>query len=180
VKRTAKIAGLNPEGIWTHCLRKAFRKVLNNSDLDEDTREAVMGHKLPGSRGSYFDAHDVDEIEKKYLKCNFSRSEPLPENLKEEMVLSLIREQVKIFGIDPVRVRIEKMKELGREPTIDEEKNVLQLEIKKLTISPVKLKEDNSSYENKLVKESELERYLNKGWEMVQTVNSKILVRKRV
>ena len=179
VKRTAKIAGLNPEGIWTHCLRKAFRKVLNNSDLDEDTREAVMGHKLPGSRGSYFDAHDVDEIEKKYLKCNFSRSEPLPENLKEEMVLSLIREQVKIFGIDPVRVRIEKMKELGREPTIDEEKDVLQLEIKKLGITPIKLKEDESRFKNKLVKERELERYLDDGWEVMQTVNSKILVRKR-
>jgi hypothetical protein len=26
----------------------------------------------------------------------------------------------------------------------------------------------------------ELEKYLNNGWEMVQTVNSKILIRKRV
>ena len=34
-------------------------------------------------------------------------------------------------------------------------------------------------FENKLVAEKELESYLNNGWEMVQTVNSKILVRKK-
>jgi integrase len=59
--------------IWPHLFRKSFRKVLNRSDLDEDTREALMGHKLPGSRGNYFDFHDIDEIEQKYESCNFSR-----------------------------------------------------------------------------------------------------------
>ena len=32
-----------------------------------------MGHRLPGSRANYFDLHDVDEIEQKYMTCNFSR-----------------------------------------------------------------------------------------------------------
>lgn len=59
--------------IWPHLLRKSFRKVLNRSDLDEDTKEALMGHVLPGSRGNYFDFHDIDEIEEKYNSCNFSR-----------------------------------------------------------------------------------------------------------
>jgi len=41
--------------------------VLNaTSDLDEDTKEALMGHSLPGSRGNYFDLHDIDEIAGKY------------------------------------------------------------------------------------------------------------------
>lgn len=73
VKRAAKHIGLNPEGIWTHCLRKAFRKVLNASDIDEDTKEALMGHLLPGSRGNYFDYHDVDEIAEKYMRADFGR-----------------------------------------------------------------------------------------------------------
>jgi hypothetical protein len=29
-----------------------------------------MGHKLLGSRGSYFDYHDVGEIEKKYMRLD--------------------------------------------------------------------------------------------------------------
>ena len=58
--------------VWTHTLRKSFRKVLNATpDLDEDTKEALMGHRLPGSRGNYFGIHDIDEIAAKYAKANF-------------------------------------------------------------------------------------------------------------
>ncbi len=74
IKRSAELAELKPESIWTHCLRKSFRKVLNSSPIDEDTKEALMGHKLPGSRGSYFDYHDTDEVAEKYLQANFARN----------------------------------------------------------------------------------------------------------
>ena len=73
VKASAEKAGLKSEGIWTHTLRKAFRKVLNSSPIDEDTKEALMGHKLPGSRGSYFDYHDLEEVAGKYQQADFSR-----------------------------------------------------------------------------------------------------------
>lgn len=73
VKTAAGRLEIGKQKIWPHLLRKSFRKVLNRSDLDEDTREALMGHKLPGSRANYFDFHDIDEIEQKYLSCNFSR-----------------------------------------------------------------------------------------------------------
>jgi len=63
VKAAARAIGLDPRSVWTHTLRKSFRKVLNATpDLDEDTKEALMGHSLPGSRGNYFDVHDIDEI----------------------------------------------------------------------------------------------------------------------
>jgi integrase len=73
VKTAAGRLETGKQKIWPHLLRKSFRKVLNRSDLDEDTREALMGHKLPGSRANYFDFHDIDEIEQKYASCNFSR-----------------------------------------------------------------------------------------------------------
>ena len=38
--------------------------------------------------------------------------------------------------------------------------------------------EDPSRFKSKLVKESQLEKYLNQGWQMVQVINSKILIRK--
>jgi len=72
VKAAANTIGLDPKTVWTHTLRKSFRKVLNaTSELDEDTKEALMGHRLPGSRGNYFDVHDTDEIAAKYMKANF-------------------------------------------------------------------------------------------------------------
>jgi len=99
---------------------------------------------------------------------------------RKEMLLEMWRDQAKLYGIDPMKVKIEKQKEWGRELNLDEEKEAIQEEIKKLQISPKKLKEDESRFKNKLVKEDDLEDYFNDGWEMVQTVNSKILVRKRV
>jgi len=79
VKNVAERAGFDRRSIWVHCLRKSFRKVLNAAQnakvVDEDFKEAVMGHKLPGSRGNYYDYHDVDEAAQKYMRCNFSREE---------------------------------------------------------------------------------------------------------
>ncbi len=73
VKASARRAGLDPKSIWVHCFRKSFRKVLNATpQIDEDTKEALMGHKLPGSRGSYFDYHDEDEVMSKYMQADFS------------------------------------------------------------------------------------------------------------
>ncbi|UCH32218.1 MAG: hypothetical protein JSV05_02180 [Candidatus Bathyarchaeota archaeon] len=37
-------------------------------------KEALIGHKLPGSRGNYFDYHDLDTLEKEYMKADFGRS----------------------------------------------------------------------------------------------------------
>jgi hypothetical protein len=50
------------------------------------------------------------------------------------------------------------------------------------SLDPQKLRatSETAKFRNKLVREKELERYLNSGWEMVQTVNSRILIRKQV
>ena len=72
VKAAAEAVGINRKSMWTHLICKSFRKVLNATEMDEDTREALMGHSPPGSRSSYFYLHDVDEIAKKYMRANFS------------------------------------------------------------------------------------------------------------
>ncbi len=71
VKRSGVKSGLKYDSIWVHVIRKTFRKVLNRGLFDEDTKEALMGHKLAGSRGNYFDYHDVDEIAKKYMLADW-------------------------------------------------------------------------------------------------------------
>jgi len=85
VKRSAKRTGFDPRRVWTHAIRKSFRKVLNASPIDEDTKEALMGHRLPGSRENYFDSHDLDEIARKYMTADFSaskRTEDLQKDLE--------------------------------------------------------------------------------------------------
>lgn len=74
LKTVAGRAGLNGERIWVHVLRKAFRKVLReNTSMDDETREALMGHKLRGSQGNYFDYHDILAIAKNYMACDWTR-----------------------------------------------------------------------------------------------------------
>jgi integrase len=76
VKRVAKTAGISPNHLWPHLLRKSFKKVLNRSSVDDDTREALMGHRIPGSRENYFDRHDLGEVANRYGQCNFTKEEP--------------------------------------------------------------------------------------------------------
>jgi len=171
LKYCAKRAGLNPEGIWPHCLRKAFRKVLNNSNLDEDTKEALMGHKLPGSRGSYFDYHDVDEVEQKYMRLDFSPSrEAYTEELRKKQVLDMVR--LLGFPEDKIR-RVEEA--LATYATVDEAMD----EIRKISLEGYKLKENANGDPKKIVSEEDLERYLAEGWDFVSVLPSgRILIRK--
>lgn len=73
VKSCAQQIGLAPDTVWTHCLRKAFRKSLYRGGVDGDVAEALMGHKLPGSRGSYFDYHDVKFAADEYKRGFWAR-----------------------------------------------------------------------------------------------------------
>ncbi|MCJ7430368.1 tyrosine-type recombinase/integrase [Candidatus Bathyarchaeota archaeon] len=79
VKNCCRKAGLNPETIWTHSIRKSFRKVVRQSDIDDDSKEQFMGHVLKGSRQAYFDGKDVEAMQKEYQRCNFSREIPKSE-----------------------------------------------------------------------------------------------------
>lgn len=74
LKTVAGRAGMNGQRIWVHVLRKSFRKVLRACPtMDDETREALMGHKLRGSQGNYFDYHDIIWTGKKYMECDWTR-----------------------------------------------------------------------------------------------------------
>ena len=73
VKTAAEQVGIDPDSIWTHCLRKAFRKTLYRGGVDPDCAEGLMGHKLPGSKGSYFDYHDASFVADEYMRGFWQR-----------------------------------------------------------------------------------------------------------
>lgn len=73
IKRTVKNCGLPVDRIWTHLIRKSARKVLYKAPIDNDLAEAIMGHKLKGSKENYFDRQDLNLIADEYMKAPFSR-----------------------------------------------------------------------------------------------------------
>jgi len=97
VKSSARKIGLDPRSVWTHTIRKSFRKVLNASPIDEDTKEALMEHRLPGSRDNYFDSHDLDEIARKYMTADFSASKKT-EDLQKDLEAS--RAEIERLRVD--------------------------------------------------------------------------------
>jgi integrase len=82
VKTCAKRAGFNPKTLSTHTLRKSFRKIVRQTSIDDDDKEQLMGHVIPGSREAYYDEKDTGLILKAYQKCNFTREVPESEMTK--------------------------------------------------------------------------------------------------
>ena len=82
VKMCVERAGFNPKTITTHTIRKAFRKIVRQTDIDDDDKEQLMGHVISGSRQAYYDRKDVELIKKAYQKCNFQRDVPESEITK--------------------------------------------------------------------------------------------------
>lgn len=46
-------AGFDRKTITTHTIRKAFRKIVKQTDIDDDDKEQLMGHVISGSRQAY-------------------------------------------------------------------------------------------------------------------------------
>lgn len=122
--------------------------------------------------------------------AEYLETRPRPEKERREMLLEMWRDQAKLYGIDPMKVKIEKEKELGGELSIDGEIQALQLEIQKRIPQPAAStgRDENTDcnggekckkYESKLVAEDELLAHLNEGWDIVKELrNGKIVVRK--
>jgi integrase len=74
LKSCIRRAGFDPNTMWIHSLRKAFRKIVRQApDVDDDDREQLMGHSIRGSRSAYYDKNDIPIMMGVYRKCNFSR-----------------------------------------------------------------------------------------------------------
>jgi len=122
VKNCCRKAGLDPKTIWTHSLRKAFRKIVRQTDMDDDDKEQLMGHVIRGSRQAYYDNKDVEVILKAYQKCSFSREVPKSETDKlliENLDLKRRVQQAEegMANIEKWKLEVEKMlRELKGKP----------------------------------------------------------------
>ena len=93
---------------------------------------------------------------------------------RKQLLLEMWREQAKLYGIDPMKIKIEKQRD-GKPHGIEDEMLAIKDAIAKARGLNVE------SYEGKLVAEEELVSYVQSGWDIVKELRSgKVLVRKRV
>jgi hypothetical protein len=145
---------------------------------DIESRYSTNKGKLPPDM--------IEDIRAQYKACEpfLSTTTELEQSavVKEAQIEALKSIAKNLLGIDLLDVKVAKEKELQKELTPAEELQTYESEIKKLRINPQRLREDSEAgrFQNRLISEKQLERYLNSGWEMVQTVNNRILIRKPV
>ena len=73
-KKCVRRAGLDAKTISLHGLRKAFRREVRTTNINQDYAEALMGHVLGGTRENYFNRNDsMEELKREYEKIDFSR-----------------------------------------------------------------------------------------------------------
>ena len=158
--------------IHVHCLRKFFFSQMVPL-LGREVVEALMGHKqfLDASYRRFTE----DQMRSFYLKGMNAVTIMIPHNdsekIKQDAALEAMRAVATTFGLDPMKVKVEKEKEAGREINAEEEMELIKVEIKKLR--------EPQDDPQMIVKEEELQTYLKDGWQFVSVLPSqKILVRK--
>jgi len=136
-----------------------YRQFFMGHKGDIEARYTTNKGRLP--KNLIEDMRRAFEASAEYLETT-----PKPEKERREMLLEMWREQAKMYGIDPMKVKIEKM-------DLDAEIKAIQREIKK-KIDSLTLQRDgnNRHYENRIAAEKELEKLLNDGWEFVSPINN--------
>ena len=100
LKRSVRRAGLNPATIWVHTIRRAFKRGVSHASVDdEDFKEAIMGHVLPGSRENYFSRNDPQEIQAEYMKIDFGRE--IPETKVQKQAKEIERLKQRLTKLEP-------------------------------------------------------------------------------
>jgi site-specific recombinase XerD len=92
IKDSAERAGLQREKTQPNSIRKVFEAELNGSILDLETKKHLMGNPVQGMK------YNIGDIERKYLICNFGRS--------ELSKLLIVKGFVKSLGIKELEAKI--------------------------------------------------------------------------
>lgn len=130
------------------------------------------------------------------MKKSFMQSEPYlsawnhddaGEQSKKDLLLEMWKEQAKLYGIDPLKIKIEKQRMEPNQKTVLEPSDPADDEIDaiKAAIQKVMAKDTDctpKSYESRLVdNEEELMSCIQNGWEVLRELNSgKVLLRRGI
>ena len=167
--------------IHAHEFRDLFKSLCTLSGVNPVAAEFFLGHEIDKLGYDKSPQYDEEWFRREYMKVEAKLnvlSNPSGadftskmEEMRKEIALEAIRKFAEALGIDPMKVRIEKQRKLGRELSIEEEIQAIQYEIKK--------SRQATNDQKKIVTEEELEEYLSNGWDVQLILPSgKIVVRK--
>jgi hypothetical protein len=153
----------------------AYRQFFMGHKGDIEARYTTNKGRLPPDL--------IEDMRNAYqASSSFLITSPMAEPNVKEMLLQMWRSQAESYGIDPMRVRIEKAIEPEKlEP--EEEIKLLQLEIVKRTaphlVPAGTTYTNNTGGEHKIILENELVEHLDSSWELVKDLpNGKFLIKK--
>ncbi|MDE1767146.1 MAG: hypothetical protein KGI27_12875 [Thaumarchaeota archaeon] len=174
------------EAIWSvtrarpYVLRSYFDTQLllaeSHGRIAHAYRQFFMGHKgdmesrYTTNKGRLSDEM-IEDMRRAFQQSEqFLSTEEIQEKDKKELLLEMWREQAKLYGINPLKIKIEKQRE----------NKILGFDDEILAIKDAIIQSREERYEGKLVSEDELVRYVEQGWDIVKELqNGKVLVRKR-
>jgi hypothetical protein len=178
LRNCAKKVGIDPNTVFPHVLRKAFRKTLYGANIPDDIAEAIMGHKLPSSRGNYFDYHDINFVKKQYILADWGRTTS-SRIAKTESEVEALKERIKKyeeFTKKFLELSPDELITIANKMREDREKK-LQKEIREVDKQDYEEKRTNNP--QKVINEDEIEIYLKQGYRFVATLNgNKVIVEK--
>ncbi|KFM17152.1 integrase-recombinase protein [Marine Group I thaumarchaeote SCGC AAA799-P11] len=153
---------------------------------DIEAKYTTNKHKLADSLIK--DMREAYERSQNFLSP-FEQEETSEKN-KKELLLEMWKEQAQLYGIDPMKIRIEKQRTQQNQKTIlkstdsaDEEIGAIKAAIQKMIRKDNVTKTDGKkTYESKLVdNEEDLVSCVQNGWEVIKELNSgKVLLRKSI
>ena len=159
-------------------------------------RQFFMGHKgdiearYTTNKGRLTDEMIAD-MRRAYSKsqeflCTISGENNSTQN-KKEMLLDMWREQAKLYGIDPVKIKIEKQRIDSSTDTndkmlsdIEQQTNAIRQEIMK-AMSVSQVKRQQQAYDGKIITNDEqLLHHICQGWEPIKELaENRIIIRRR-
>jgi hypothetical protein len=140
-------------------IRQAYHECesfLNSTPINLDQNDIIKQAKLESLKAIAKNVFGIDLEEEMSKKAAEQKKDITPET-ELEMYEEVLKKFIEGFSIAPTEDAIKRFRE-------------------GISIAPV----GETKFESKLVTENDLEDYLNNGWEMVQIINSKILIRKRI
>ncbi len=160
VKIAAKNAGVEEwKHVTPHCLRKAFEFAMRSSKLDPDDREFLMGHILPGTKDAYYAKDKIEYLRAEYAKAKFfGDGESVVKDAFKRLAQEMGLEVKENAPMEDTIVEIAKVYKAAKEDLAKRSNNGKQ----------------------KMIKEDELDKYLEEGWELVNVLPSGKLVVKWV
>ncbi len=174
----------------------------SHGKIAHDFRVFFMGHtgsmeaRYTTNKGRLPDSL-VDEMRRTFTQSeeylSTGQDDGNKERNKKEILLEMWKEQAQLYGIDPMKIRIEKQRMEPNQKTtlepfdptdeeIDAIKATIQSMMRKITDQTHHQTEGKKAYESKLVdNEDELVSCIQNGWEVVKELNSgKVLLRRTI